>query len=79
MEENKNLENGSKNKGVVLIILFLLIAIFGVIFGVFEMMQVSEKNNKIAEIEKKQSNSAKDNNAVDNNINKMKTIHQLVY
>ena len=52
MEENKNLENGSKNKGVVLIILFLLIAIFGVIFGVFEMMQVSEKNNKIAELEK---------------------------
>ena len=63
MEDKKE----KSKSGMVLIVVLLLIAICGVGFGVFEMMQVSEKNNKIAELEKKQSNSSKDNNVVDNN------------
>ena len=52
MEDKKE----KSKSGMVLIVVLLLIAICGVGFGVFEMMQVSEKNNKIAELEKKQSN-----------------------
>ena len=60
MEDKKE----KSKSGMVLIVVLLLIAICGVGFGVFEMMQVSEKNNKIAELEKKQSNSSKDNNKI---------------
>ena len=61
MEDKKE----KSKSGIVLIVVLLLIAICGVCFGVFEMMQVNKKDSKIADLEKKvstQANNNKDNN-----------------